>query len=67
MRIIDYVDIMPGSRRMTAEDRERIKKVLAELSTIAKERDVVFVTVKHRSGSPSSAKLEWVNPLVEVP
>lgn len=66
MKIIDYVDLIPDSKRMTAEDRERVKKVLAELSTVAKERNIVFVTAKSRSGPPSSAKLECVNPL-EVP
>ena len=67
MKIIDYVDIIPGSKRMTAEDRERAKKIATELSAIAKERNIVFVTVKHRSVPLSSARLEWVNPLVEVP
>ena len=67
MKIIDYASLIPGSKRTTAEDRERAKKVFAELSTIAKERNIVFVTAKHRSGPPSSAKLEWFSPLVEVP
>lgn len=47
MKIIDYVNLMPGSkRRLTTEDRERAKNMFAELSTIAKERNVVFVITK---------------------
>ena len=47
MKIIDYVNLMPGSRRrLTAEDRERMKKLAVELSKIVKERNLVFVTAK---------------------
>ena len=46
MKIIDYVNLIPGSKRMTAEDRERAKNVAAELSTIAKNHNLVIVTAK---------------------
>jgi replicative DNA helicase len=64
MRIIDYGCLMPGSKRkLTAEDRECIKKVTAKLSAIAKEQNVVFVIAKHRSGPPPSMMFQWVNPV----
>ena len=46
MMIIDYASLTPGSKRTTAEDRERAKNVAAELSTIAKNHNLVIVTVK---------------------
>ena len=46
MKIIDYVNLIPGAKRMTAEDRERAKNVAAELSTIAKNHNLVIVTAK---------------------
>lgn len=47
MNIIDYVNLMPDSKRkLTVEDRERVRKTLDELSKTAKERNVVFVTTK---------------------
>ena len=64
MKIVDYVDLIPDSKRkMTAEDWECVKKAVSELSAIAKERSVIFVTTKNRSDPLPNMRLQWVNPV----
>ena len=48
LKVIDYVDIMPGGsyKRPTAEERERIKDAAEKCKEIAEKHDATFKITK---------------------